>query len=170
MPRSRDAQNDAPRGVFWLKNVAQQRPRTSRRFAPARRSIDTDTALLSIRALGRLERPVLIPDIAAALRFELPELRAEAAHAMAAGVRPPGRAAPPASLRPTVFNALTMLVARLDAETASDVRGAICESIGLLPYVDADEAALGRDARSSTRRRTSRLGTAVERLGVAKGP
>src|SRR5579862_374020 len=82
------------------------------------RSIDTDTALLSIRALGRLERTALIPDLAAGLRFELPELRAESAHAIAASFgRPTSSGATNASTRATVLSAMNTLAARIDAET-----------------------------------------------------
>src|SRR5690242_16587467 len=51
---------------------------------PARaRSADGPTAHLALRALGRLERPGLIADILPGLRHRLPEVRAEAANAVA---------------------------------------------------------------------------------------
>lgn len=143
------------------------------------RSVDTDTALVSIRALGRLERTVLIPDIAAGLRFELPELRAEAAAAIAASFgRPalPGYApgspgsgttsAAAASLRGTVQSATNLLSARLDTETVPDVRGAILEAIGRLPYADGDQAAHAEQILIDAAHAAT---TVAERLGVAKG-
>ena len=138
------------------------------------RSPDTDTALLSIRALGRLERTALVPDIAAGLRFELPELRAEAASAIAASFgRPPAPGVdttrlPPASVaqRALVQSAMSTLSARIDVETVPDVRGAIFEAIGRLPYPDADQAA---HAESILVDAAHAATTVAERLGVAKG-
>jgi peptidyl-prolyl cis-trans isomerase B (cyclophilin B) len=135
------------------------------------RSVDTDTALLSIRALGRLERTALIPDLAAGLRFDLPELRAEAASAIAASFgRPaaPGDAATSAATasRATVLSAMNMLAGRIDAESVPDVRGAIFEAIGRLPYTDADQAAHAEQLLAGA----AHAATSVpERLGVAKG-
>ncbi len=130
------------------------------------RSADTDTALMAIRALGRLERPALIPDIGAALRFDLPELRAEAAHAVATAFGRPGAAPQPASQRATVASALAMLETRLAAEAVADVRAALCESIGRLPYGDADQAAQAERALLDA---AARADTVADRLGVAKG-
>ena len=45
------------------------------------RSPDAQTMRVAIRALGRLERPSLIPDITPALKNALPEIRSEAANA-----------------------------------------------------------------------------------------
>jgi HEAT repeat protein len=45
-------------------------------------SADGQTVLVAVRALGRLERPSLIPDIVPALRNALPEVRSEAANAI----------------------------------------------------------------------------------------
>jgi peptidyl-prolyl cis-trans isomerase B (cyclophilin B) len=131
------------------------------------RSADTDTALLAIRALGRLERPALVPDIAAALRFQLPELRAEAAQAIAASFGRPGAPAPPAQ-RAAIASALTTLAGRLDGETVPDVRGAILEAIGRLPYVDAEQAAQGERALVDASPAAA-AGATEERLGLAKG-
>src|SRR5436309_5751421 len=46
------------------------------------RSKDPDTIRIAVRALGRLERPALIPDILPLLKSPLPEVRAEAADAL----------------------------------------------------------------------------------------
>src|SRR5215510_13229022 len=53
----------------------------------AARGRDPQTARLALRALGRLERPALIPDITPGLRHTLPEIRAEAANAVAQAAR-----------------------------------------------------------------------------------
>src|SRR4051812_9461494 len=46
-------------------------------------STDAQTARAAIRGLGRLERPALIADIAPLLKHAVPEVRAEAANAIA---------------------------------------------------------------------------------------
>ena len=131
------------------------------------RSYDTDTALVAIRALGRLERPALIPDIAAALRFELPELRAEAANAVATALGRPGVPASP-SLRSTVASSLATLAGRLEVETDDSVRGALYEAIGRLPYSGADQAGQAERALIAAAA-SAPAGAVAERLGVAKG-
>jgi len=130
------------------------------------RSYDTDTALVAIRALGRLERPALIPDIASALRFELPELRAEAANAIATALGRPG-APVPASLRSTVSTAFATLAGRLEIETDANVRGALYEALGRLPYSGADQT--GQAERTLIAGAASGQAGVAERLGVAKG-
>ena len=45
-------------------------------------SADPQTTRIAVRALGRLERPTLIPDITPFLRNALPEIRSEAANAI----------------------------------------------------------------------------------------
>src|SRR5579864_1519987 len=44
---------------------------------------DAQTVRIAVRALGRLHRPSLIADLLPALRHSLPEIRAEAANAIA---------------------------------------------------------------------------------------
>src|SRR5437867_3025067 len=47
------------------------------------RSSTIETARMAVRALGRIERPAQIPDILPSLRHALPEVRVEAANAIA---------------------------------------------------------------------------------------
>src|SRR6478735_11395833 len=61
------------------------------------RSGDPQTARIGLRALGRLERPALIPDILPGLRHPLPEVRAEAANAIAQAAQGFRTAASPTS-------------------------------------------------------------------------
>ena len=121
---------------------------------------DSDTAKIAIRALGRLDRPSLLADLLPALRFELPELRAAAADAIGSSLAgsKPGAAA--------VSSVLSTLTARLNVEGDPGVRAAICETIGRLPYADANQVAEGERALLDM---AGRSRTGVDRLGVAKG-
>jgi cyclophilin family peptidyl-prolyl cis-trans isomerase/HEAT repeat protein len=127
------------------------------------RSADGQTARVAVRALGRLERPALVADIVPALRHPLPEVRTEAANAIGQAAQgwkgeKPSAAAVDAVVAP--------LAARLGVEADPDVRAAICETVGRLPYttaaqVEAAERLLVGMAGRST--------SVFDRLGVAKG-
>ncbi len=126
-------------------------------------SKDADTCRISIRALGRLERPSLIADIVPLLRSPWPEVRAEAANAIgqaAQGWKAPG--APPAG----VSAAAEIVAARLAIETEPDVRAALCETLGRLPYTTADQVRRAEAVIGGTR---SRDETVQGQLGVALG-
>jgi cyclophilin family peptidyl-prolyl cis-trans isomerase len=132
------------------------------------RSSDAQTARMAIRALGRLERPALIPDILPGLRHALPEVRSESANAAAQAARGWAKdetAKIPAGV-PTLASVLSSLSARLDVEDEPSVRAAICESIGRLPYRSAEQAALAEAALVEQARRFDGI---TDRLGVAKG-
>lgn len=82
---------------------------------------------IAVRALGRMERPELVPQILPLLSDDAPPVRAEAANAL-------GQA---------VFNgdaALVSgsLVAQLTSEGNPAVRGAILQTLGRLPYESAE--------------------------------
>ena len=125
-------------------------------------SADPQTARIAVRALGRLERPSLIPDLLPPLRHAAPEVRAEAANAV-------GQAAQGSKYGgsgPALEIVQSALTARLRVEADSDVRQALCESIGRLPYasasqVDTAERAIVAAAQGNTR--------PADRLGVAYG-
>ena len=129
----------------------------------AARSGDPQTARIGLRALGRLERPALIPDILPGLRHPLPEVRAEAANAIAQaaqGLKAAGGSA--GSLSSTQ----AALIARLGVEADPGVRAALCESIARLPY----SAAADVDRTESTLMDfAGKAGTNIDRLGLAKG-
>jgi hypothetical protein len=99
------------------------------------RSGDPLTAQIALRALGRLERPSLIADILPGLRHRLPEVRAEAANAVAQAAQ--GTAGPPSGAARTaspIGSAQTALINRLAVEADPGVRAALCEAIARLPY------------------------------------
>jgi cyclophilin family peptidyl-prolyl cis-trans isomerase/HEAT repeat protein len=129
------------------------------------RSTDPMTARTAVRALGHLERPELVPDILPGLSNRFSEVRTAAADAVAqaaSGVSQAGNAGvrvPPAAL-------LVTLAARLDEEEEPDVRAALAESIGRLPYTDADSMAAAQRALVDLAGRSAGV---VDRLSVAKG-
>jgi cyclophilin family peptidyl-prolyl cis-trans isomerase len=120
-------------------------------------SPDPQTRRLAIRALGRLERATVINDIVPGLRHALPEIRSESANAVAQAARYADRRA--------VDSVQASLVARLKVEADSDVRAALCEAIGRLPYTAAEQI---QDAEGALVDMTGRAGTVTDRLGVAK--
>jgi len=130
------------------------------------RSGDPLTARMGLRALGRLERPSLIPDITPGLRHPAPENRAEAATAIGQAAqgwkREPAKGAAAVSLDSIV----TTLVARMKVDDDADVRAAICETLGRLPYTSATQAASAERALLDMAARTESV---TDRLGVAKG-
>ena len=129
------------------------------------RSRDPLTAILAIRAVGRLERPALVADLLPALRFALPEVRAEAANAI--GQATQGWSGTP---RPSgavdVRSVLTTLIAQLDDEEEASVRAALCETIGRLPYQSDDDVARAEAALVAL---AGEAEDVADRLGVTKG-
>jgi cyclophilin family peptidyl-prolyl cis-trans isomerase/HEAT repeat protein len=127
------------------------------------RSGDDQTARAAVRALGRLERPELIPDILPALRHSLAEIRVEAANAVGQAAQGWKGDKPPAAA--TVDGAFAPLVARLKVEAEPEVRAAICETIGRMPYATTAQAELAERALVEM---AGRAETVTDRLGVAK--
>jgi cyclophilin family peptidyl-prolyl cis-trans isomerase len=131
------------------------------------RSGDPLTARMGLRALGRLERPSLIPDITPGLRHPAPENRLEAATAIGQAAqgwkREPAKGAPAAG---SLDSIVTTLVARMKVDDDPDVRAAICETLGRLPYTSATQAASAERALLDM---AARAESVTDRLGVAKG-
>jgi cyclophilin family peptidyl-prolyl cis-trans isomerase len=164
-----DAQGQASRRLAILLAAENGAP-TAQELATIRagvRSTDSDTARVAIRALGHLRRPPLVVDIVPALRLRLPEVRAEAAHAIGAAFSDVDRAAPPsASVRLALTTALASLVTRLETEEEPNVRAAICETLGRLPYVEVSELSRAKQALLELAANSDGV---ADRLGVAKG-
>ena len=127
------------------------------------RSADPQIARAGVRALGRLERPALIPDILALFRHPLSEVRAEAADAVGQAAQGWKREKP---VNGAVDQTLNALGARLKVETDSDVREALADTIGRLPYADAPQA---EHAEQLLLELHSRSTSVTDRLAVAKG-
>lgn len=123
---------------------------------------DPQTARLAVRALGRLERPALIPDILPVLNSRFADVRTEAAYAVAhaaAGLRR-GAAGGPA---PDTL--LPVLRARLVAEEDAGVRAALAESLARLPYADPASSATVQQVLVEL---AASHGDVADRLGVAR--
>jgi cyclophilin family peptidyl-prolyl cis-trans isomerase/HEAT repeat protein len=128
---------------------------------------------VAVRALGRLERPTVIPAITPLLASSSAAVRAEAANALAQAVQ--GRGAKDLELivRP--------LRERLETERDPHVRGVLFEALGRLPYesaadVHAAETALVAGARDANDRDheialgAARGFEALYRVHAKKGP
>jgi cyclophilin family peptidyl-prolyl cis-trans isomerase len=166
--RAQDAPPAPPRTTrLAVLQAEDRRATTPRDLAVIRAGAhggDAQTVRVAVRTLGRLERPSLIPDITPALRNALPEIRSEAANAMGQAAQGWKRAAPPAA--PALDAVLNPLVARLKVEADPDVRAAICETIGRLPYVTGAQA---EAAERTLLEMAARAESVTDRLGVAKG-
>jgi cyclophilin family peptidyl-prolyl cis-trans isomerase len=127
------------------------------------RSGDPQTGRIALRALGRLERPALIPDILPALRHPFPELRAEAANALAQAAQGL-RSSSPGTISLTSVQG--SLIARLSVESDGGVRAALCEAIARLPYTAAADV---ERAESALLVFAASANTNTDRLGLAKG-
>ena len=125
---------------------------------------DPQTVRVAVRAIGRLERPALIADVVPSLRNALPEIRSEAANAIAQAAQ--GWKADKAPAASAVDGASAPLVARLKIEAEPDVREAICGALGRLPYVTAAQA---EAAERTLVEFAGRAETVTDRLGVAQG-
>ena len=89
------------------------------------RSAAADLRRVVVRALGRLERPDLVGEIAGSLSDRSSAVRAEAANAVAQAVG--GSADAGRGVRP-------QLIARLESESDGDARAAVCEALGRMPW------------------------------------
>jgi len=129
------------------------------------RSGSIQTVRMSVRALGRLERPALIADLVPSLRHSLPEVRVEAANAIAQAAQGL-RSLKTSSGALSIVSTQSTLITRLNMEADATVRAALCEAIARLPYrtpADIDRAetvivTLGALPTANT----------PDRLGVAK--
>lgn len=129
------------------------------------RARDPETVRLAVRALGRLERPALIPDLIAALQFPEPNVRAEAANAVAQAAQgwKSGAVRESAAARTSLQ---ATLIARLADDGDASVRAALCEAIARIPYREVSEFERAERALAEA---AERHDTTTDRLGVAKG-
>ncbi len=181
-------------GFFFVVVHAQDEPpaapRTSRlavlqaedRRAPTPRDLaiirsglhggDAQTVRVAVRALGRLERPALIADLAplaAPCAPGDPIRSRERDRAGGAGMeegQSKVRVQGSRRRRAAIDAASTPLAARLKIEAEPDVREALCDALGRLPYVNAAQV---EAAERTLVDMAGRAETVTDRLGVAQG-
>jgi len=171
VPCSSRAQDEPPAAARTTRLAVLQaedrRAQTPRDLAILRSGLhggDAQTVRVAARAIGRLERPALIPDLVPSLRNALPEIRADAANAIAQAAQGwKGDKAPAASAIDAVSSPL---VARLKVEAEPDVREAICDALGRLPYVTERQVEAVERVLIDM---AARAETVTDRLGVAQG-
>jgi peptidyl-prolyl cis-trans isomerase B (cyclophilin B) len=146
--------------ILLAEERSAREPRDLATIRAGLRSRDGETARAAVRALGRLRRPALATDIAVGFESAFPEVRAEAANALAQGLS--GTPAPAAAVVDTAF---TMLRDGLGDETESHIRSAFLEAIGRLPYADRRQI----ESAESTLVSFAHSDFVMDRLGVAKG-
>ena len=129
------------------------------------RSRDPDAQRFALLELGRFELPSLIPVLVPLLQSSLPEVRAQAVDAI--GQASQGwRTAPPVKrVAISPESVVDTLVGRLKAEADPEVRAAITETIGRLPYATAEQ--VGTATRVLVQLAPG--DTIVDRLGIATG-
>jgi HEAT repeat protein len=149
------------------------KPRTAARPLPTislilrsgAHSSDPQVARAGVRALGRLERPMLITEILPLLRSANADVRAEAANAIGQAAAP-WKMDPPKTATATLDNALASMAARLRVEADVDVRAALSETIGRLPYITTTQVDKADQVLVDM---ATRAESVTDRLGVAKG-
>src|SRR5882672_2794487 len=108
----------SPRATRLAILIAEDRraptPRDLATMRSGTRSADPETASVAVRALGRLERPAVVPDILPSLKHPLPEVRAEAANALGQALAGPTRTEIPAAAIDDVDVVIGALNARLN--------------------------------------------------------
>lgn len=153
-----------------ILQAEDRRAATPRDLATLRaglRNPEPQIRLVAIRALGRLARPALIVDLLPMLAAPLPEVRTEAATAIGQasqgwGVAPGGTAAAPGPIASLVRS----IDARLKIERHPDVRVALCEVLGRLPYVEPPDVDRAEERLVEIAEHGASM---ADRLGVAKG-
>ncbi|MFN7980465.1 MAG: peptidylprolyl isomerase [Vicinamibacterales bacterium] len=160
---SAHAQLDRRLSVLQAEDRRAPTPLDLTTLRTAARSGASQTARFGLRALGRLERPSVLAEILPGLDHPFPEVRAEAADAVAQAAQGLKTATGP---RPAVTSAQAALVAHLANETDATARSVLCESIGRLPY--SEKADLER-AETTLLAFADKATTDLDRLGVAKG-
>ena len=118
--------------LLWAEMLAAEDSRadTDEGLAPIVAGLDSpssETRQVAVRALGRLERPALVPLIVPLLQDTAAAVRAEAANALGQAV-----------FRGEAGAAVGPLLARLEVEPDGYVRGIIAQTLGSLPYESSD--------------------------------
>jgi cyclophilin family peptidyl-prolyl cis-trans isomerase/HEAT repeat protein len=162
----RPAPAPAPDGAALRAAIAaaeDRRPEDDRGLASIREGLkagDASLQVLAVRAMGRLERASLVPEIAPLLESTSPVVRMEAANALGQAV-----------LRGEPATASAPLTARAHVETDVAVLGVLARTLGRLPYQQESEV---REAERvlieiATKVSASAESSAAASMGVAHG-
>ncbi len=159
--------------ALWAQGLAARATEDLQRWlGDGLRDGDLGAQTFAVRALGRLERPELVSELALMLSSPWPAVRGEAADAIGQAVQGATAASRPEAMR----HAAGLLRKRLGEEADATVRGVICATLGRLTYPDAAEAqAIERllvdatFARASSGDGARGDATLAERLGASKG-
>ncbi len=110
------------------------------------RAGDSKVVIQAVRALGRFERPHLVPQLLPFATHRRADVRAEAVNALGQALASISRAVDDATpLPPEVATVSKTLLARLKSETDPYVTGVAAETLGRLPFRTADSL---RDAEA----------------------
>jgi peptidyl-prolyl cis-trans isomerase B (cyclophilin B) len=123
------------------------------------------TVRMAVRGLGRIERPAMIADILPSLRHPLPEVRVEAANAIAQAAQG-FRTLKTTSGAISIATTQSALIARLNLEADATVRAALCEALARLPYKSPPDIERAETVIVSLG--ASPTANTADRLGVAK--
>lgn len=139
-------------------------------IAPLLVGMTSDGSLVrrvSIRGMGRLQRPESVPRLASALADSVPAVRAEAANAIAQSVRHLRLTAAADPARRFASAAEHALLGAIANERDRATRDAIAEAIGRLPFADSTAA---RTAEAAMRDGSAGNGTEPHPgIGVLRG-
>jgi cyclophilin family peptidyl-prolyl cis-trans isomerase len=134
------------------------------------RSSDAQTVRIAVRAMGRLERPSLIADIIPMLRHRAAPVRAEAATATGQAAQGWRRSQLADGIVSAIDTAQSALLARLPLESDQDVRNAIEDTLGRLPYANAAQVEAAEHALLDASHRGDQGGDQRgDQFGVAQG-
>lgn len=163
--RARSAAEQTMRqAIFEAEDRRAPTPEDVRILVDGSRHASEDVQRMAVRALGRLERPELIPHIVPLLAAASASVRAEAANALAQVASRVDRARD--------GEIPGWLLSRLGVERDAAVRGVLCQSIGRVPYSSADAVRRAEAAlltASTPEAGTSATPPMVLVHGVAKG-
>ncbi|MEP6493872.1 MAG: peptidylprolyl isomerase [bacterium] len=139
--------------------------------------LDSHIRLAAVRGLGRLQRADALARLAPLLADPLPNMRMEAANAIAESMQnvwgpfATRRADAPESARQSLRAAIDTLTSQVDRETDPRVLGAIARAIGRLPFADSGSARLAERTilRAAERARTMESGPGRATYDVVAG-
>jgi cyclophilin family peptidyl-prolyl cis-trans isomerase/HEAT repeat protein len=130
-------------------------------------SSDVTAQRLAALAIGRLERPELVPVLVARLNAANPAVRSEVANAIGHALSVPASPSPSDSRNLTA--AFTALLGRLNVEEDDVVRAVIARTLGRLPVAGSDLPTVETTLADEIRRARSNARSPAAAEGATKG-